>query len=298
MSTISIALTTYNGEKYLREQLDSLLTQTIPFDELIICDDNSCDGTRDILNEYAIKEKRIKLFLNKKNIGFKANFENVLKLCKGDYIALCDQDDIWLPYHLEVLTGSIKGKLLICGNANLIDGQSNLLRGNLSDIKNFHKAENDNKSIFKFIVYYQNPFQGASMLMHRNFLNYALPIPQSVKYHDVWFAHLACLLDSFIYTYEPVTLYRMHGANTSGDHRHTAQFRTVLGHLIKDGSSSNRKEVVYALSKLKVKYKSDFKYLLDEAISYYNNRLNFFSRIKSLVFELKNFKSIYGHDKK
>ena len=93
---ISIAMTSYNGEKYIREQLDSILTQTYGNFELIICDDRSKDSTVEIIKDYCIKDSRIKLYVNEKNLGFKKNFEKAISLCKGEYIALSDQDDIYV----------------------------------------------------------------------------------------------------------------------------------------------------------------------------------------------------------
>lgn len=104
---ISIAMATYNGEKYLREQLDSILVQTISDFELIICDDCSNDSTRKILSEYAKKDSRIKVIFNEQNLGFVKNFEKTISFCNGEYIAFSDQDDIWLPNHLEVLLSEI-----------------------------------------------------------------------------------------------------------------------------------------------------------------------------------------------
>ena len=103
MPQISIAMTTYNGEKYLAEQLDSILSQTHTDWELIICDDCSTDSTWQILQEYAQKDSRIKIYKNEQNLGFKKNFEKAIGLCTGDYIALSDQDDVWFPEHLSLL---------------------------------------------------------------------------------------------------------------------------------------------------------------------------------------------------
>ena len=92
---VSIAMATYNGEKYLKEQLDSIYAQTYKDIEVIVCDDCSSDKTVEILDEY--KEKYgLKYYINEKNLGFKKNFEKAISLCSGDFIALADQDDIWI----------------------------------------------------------------------------------------------------------------------------------------------------------------------------------------------------------
>ena len=122
---ISIAMATYNGDKYIKEQIDSILNQTIQDFEIVICDDCSTDGTVRILHEYAKNDKRFHIYQNEDNLGFKKNFEKAITLCQGEYIALSDQDDIWMPNHLELLKNAIKGKVLSCGNADLIDKDGN-----------------------------------------------------------------------------------------------------------------------------------------------------------------------------
>ena len=104
---ISIAMATYNGEKFIEEQLDSILAQTIKDFEIVICDDCSNDRTFFILEQYAKKYPLIKLHKNTKNLGFRENFLQAINLCTGDFIALCDQDDIWNEKHLEILLNNI-----------------------------------------------------------------------------------------------------------------------------------------------------------------------------------------------
>jgi glycosyltransferase involved in cell wall biosynthesis len=91
---ISLAMPTYNGERFLREQLDSIYNQTIVPDEVIVVDDCSTDGTISILEEYK-KKYGLKYWVNEKNLGYNKNFEKAISLCTGDYIALSDQDDVW-----------------------------------------------------------------------------------------------------------------------------------------------------------------------------------------------------------
>ena len=133
---ISIAMATYNGEKYLREQLDSILSQTITDWELIVCDDCSKDTTVGILKSYQRKDGRVKIFVNEKNLGFKKNFEKAIGLCSGDYIALADQDDIWHDNHLEVLLGLIGEVSLSCGNARLMTSDSVVTEKKLNEVDN------------------------------------------------------------------------------------------------------------------------------------------------------------------
>lgn len=291
---ITVVLTTYNGLKYIAEQLESLIKQSLPFKELIICDDNSSDDTKNILAKYSAKDSRINVFYNSHNIGFKANFEKALKLSTGDYIALCDQDDIWYTDHLEILYKNIGDRMLVCGDAELIDGQGKKLNQRLSNVKNFKKESKNCQSIFRFIMYYQNPFQGASMMLRREFLNVALPIPQLVKYHDVWFGHLACLMNSFKYVYEPITFYRMHGNNASGSHTKRNALITLFGHLLKKNIKNNRSEIVESLIARQMNSEESIWQLLVEAKGYYLCDRTIANRISNFFFELKNYNSIYG----
>lgn len=95
MKTVSIVMCTYNGEQFLREQLDSILAQTYPIHELIIQDDCSTDHTADIVREYARQYPFIRFHANISNLGFNRNFQDALSKAEGDYIAIADQDDIW-----------------------------------------------------------------------------------------------------------------------------------------------------------------------------------------------------------
>lgn len=116
--TISVVMCTYNGEGFIREQLDSILQQTIPVDEIIIQDDCSTDCTYDILLEYTQKYPFIKIYQNNPNIGINANFFNAISKAKGDFIAISDQDDIWCKNKLELQIKSI-GDNLLCGGRSV-----------------------------------------------------------------------------------------------------------------------------------------------------------------------------------
>ena len=98
---IDVLLATYNGEKYLKEQIDSILNQTYKNIRLIISDDCSKDKTREILKQYEEKESRIKVFYQEKNLGYIKNFEFLLKQVENEYYMLSDQDDVWLPEKIE-----------------------------------------------------------------------------------------------------------------------------------------------------------------------------------------------------
>lgn len=103
-------MATYNGEKYLREQIDSIFNQTVQDFELIVCDDCSTDTTWNILLDYQVQDKRIKCYRDEENLGFKKNFEKAIGLCTGEYIALSDQDDVWIGANVTICSGITIGQ--------------------------------------------------------------------------------------------------------------------------------------------------------------------------------------------
>ena len=228
---ISIAMATYNGEKFICEQLDSIMAQTITDWELIVCDDVSTDSTIAILEEYAKKDVRIKIYHNMVNLGFKRNFEKAIDLCQGDYIALCDQDDIWYPNHLEVLYNQIGNHSLSIGNSDIVNINNTYLNKRMSDTDGIHFIPEDTKLLLFREFFYANPFQGASMLLRADFAKKCIPIPNEVRYHDAWISTCACFADGLIYTYTPITRYRQHDRNvTINNHREhgTTKWKKVV----------------------------------------------------------------------
>lgn len=215
---VSIAMCTYNGAKYIREQLDSILRQTEKDWELVVCDDCSKDDTLKILHEYADRYARIRVYQNATNLGFFKNFEKALGLCHGDYIAPCDQDDIWTANHLEKLLTILGDKTLACGNSELVDANGKSLGLTLSEQEHLYRVPNDPLDLALSIFLCRNPFQGANMLFRRELLVKVLPFPQEIGYHDVWLSCLSCFDKGMSYTFEIINHYRIHGNNASGGH--------------------------------------------------------------------------------
>ncbi|MGA9069058.1 MAG: glycosyltransferase, partial [Terracidiphilus sp.] len=122
---ISVALCTYNGERYLREQLNSIASQTrVPY-EVVICDDNSTDATLDIVESFVQSVSfRVRVEHNSFRLGSTHNFEKAIQSCTGDLIALCDQDDVWRPDKLSVQAARLESDSSIGGlfsDASLVD---------------------------------------------------------------------------------------------------------------------------------------------------------------------------------
>ena len=114
---ISVAMATYNGEKYIVDQLESIRTQTHAVDEVIICDDCSTDETVEVVKRFILEHKledRWQIEVNQHNLGYASNFISALQKTTGDYIFFCDQDDIWVPDRVEVMTGLMEENTEIC----------------------------------------------------------------------------------------------------------------------------------------------------------------------------------------
>ena len=195
---ISVALCTYNGEKYIKEQLESIIGQFYKNLEIVIVDDGSTDQTFAIVTGYAQKDSRIKCYKNEQNLGFNKNFEKALTLTTGDYIAISDQDDIWLPNKLQLLLDHIQDNWLIFSNSSYIgqDKQRKLLR-------DFKLPAN-----YKGIIL-RNFVTGHTALLQREFLDFALPFPNK-GYYDWWLGFVAAYHHKITFYDEVLTYYRIH----------------------------------------------------------------------------------------
>ena len=216
---ISVALCTFNGEEYLENQLTSILNQTCPVDEIIICDDNSTDNTISIVNSY-IEEgiENIILIQNKENIGTIKNFEKAIDKCTGDIIFLSDQDDIWHLNKVEVMISFFLKKsnaLLLFTDGNLIDSDNNLLESTLWDEWNFSKEMqkrwNNNQWAFNDLFINNNKVTGATIAFRAELKKLVLPIEVPVGYwHDAWVALHAAANDGLFYLNTALIDYRLH----------------------------------------------------------------------------------------
>jgi glycosyltransferase involved in cell wall biosynthesis len=208
---VSVALATYNGEKYLHAQLDSILAQTYPPGEIVVVDDCSIDNTMTILEEYCCRfPKLITVERNNENIGYVKNFQKSLLLCRGDFIALCDQDDIWDPQKIATLVDRIGNADLIHSDARLIDSANSLITASFSQYS--AKRSKDNRFL-KLCL--NNTVTGCTMLFRRSLLERAVPFPPCIP-HDHWLALLAADGKGIAYYPSPLVSYRQHERNVLG----------------------------------------------------------------------------------
>jgi glycosyltransferase involved in cell wall biosynthesis len=205
---ISIALCTYNGEEFIREQMDSLLAQSYENFEIIIVDDCSTDQTLSIVNEYAATGNNIRIFRNEKNLGYNKNFEKAIKLCTGDFIAMCDQDDIWHPDKLKIQCEAIGNSDLIYHDSEFIDSSGNKINFKMSDKFNFYKGSSPLPFLF------MNCVSGHSILMKRTLLKDIFPFPEGFHY-DQWIAFVAADKGSIDFVDRCLIQYRQHEKNST-----------------------------------------------------------------------------------
>lgn len=205
---VSVVMATYNGEKYIREQLESILENLNEEDEIIISDDGSKDSTRSIIKEYMTKDKRIKLLDGPKN-GIKQNFANGIKNATGKYIFLADQDDIWKQNKVESMLNVFeKEKVkLVIHDAEIVD----------EDLKateeSFFKYRNSGNGILKNI--WKNTYIGCCIAFDATIKDKILPIPNDIEMHDQWIGIIAEMEGRVYFLKEVLILYRRHGDNNS-----------------------------------------------------------------------------------
>lgn len=211
---IDILMATYNGEKYLAEQLDSIINQTYHNWNLLIRDDNSTDRTLEIIQDYQKKDNRIKLLKdNKGNLGIVKNFEELLKNSESEFIMFSDQDDIWIENKLDMylkMIEKIKNKgFMIHSDAILFDkNKSNILKDTFISKKAINKGLEN--------VFFNYFVQGATILISKEIKNFILPFPKEVYLHDRYIHLISELFFERIFVNEALIYYRQHGDNQIG----------------------------------------------------------------------------------
>lgn len=202
---ISVCLATFNGEKYLQQQIESILIQLGDNDELIISDDGSFDKTLNIVESFL--DKRIHIFHNKMNHGFIGNFENALCVATGDYIFLSDQDDIWSPDKLRISLQALEKADLIVHDAEMIDEMGNSLG------KTYYSMMHSGTGFWS--NWFSTRFLGCCMAFDRRVLNACLPFPKYITGHDYWIGIYALLKFRVHFIPDRLVYYRRHGDNVS-----------------------------------------------------------------------------------
>jgi glycosyltransferase involved in cell wall biosynthesis len=281
---ISVALCTYNGERFLSRQLASMQQQTRLPDELVICDDCSTDSTKEILNEFAASAGfPVKIMSNEVNLGFVANFERAIRLSQGDLIALSDQDDIWDPMRLqrseqEFLTHPEVG--LVFSDADIIDDQDQLTGTRLWQNFGFAGERKQRLLAGDYTVLAKNRFvTGATVMFRSRLRQNCLPIG-SGWLHDEWIAATAAAVADLMPIESPLIRYRQHPAQQVGlspgsslrdrHQRHWSELSRQIGLLeemcnnLSKQPLTRRGEALYACYKAHLRF-ARFRYSLPES---------------------------------
>lgn len=203
---ISVCIPTYNGGKFIRKQLESILKQLSSADEVVISDDSSTDNTLQIIKSF--NDSRIKIFENNIFHSPIYNLENALKQATGDYIFLSDQDDEWLENKVSVCMDNIIGYDLIIHDADIVDEFGN------STADSFYIRNHTKKG--KFYNLLKNGYLGCCMCISRKLLDAVLPFPKDIPMHDIYIGNYAAFNGYKIkFISDKLIHYRRHGANAS-----------------------------------------------------------------------------------
>ena len=222
---ISVACCTYNGAAFLREQLDSLLRQTVRPDEIVIVDDRSNDDSVAIANGFAADagDVRVVVSTNASNLGIVANFERAISLTSGDVIFLCDQDDVWHPSKIETLRDRFVARpdlAFVFGDARLVDAVGRPLPASLFVALEMGRRERtlvrDGRAYEALLG--RNLATGATSALRRSLFERARPFP-SEWIHDEWLAIVAAATGAIDFVDAPLVDYRQHGGNQIGMRR-------------------------------------------------------------------------------
>ena len=202
---VSVALCVYNGERYLREQLESILAQEGVRLEIVCVDDRSTDGSLALLQEYALRDPRFRVFENESNLGHLRSFEKCMALCSAPLIAPSDQDDIWEPSKLRRLCAAMGDADLAYCDSAYIDSEGRSLGRSISDdLDAMHSGRDPLCYVF------QNTVSGHALLVRREVFDACLPFPE-LLYHDWWLAMCAASRNGVVYVDEPLVRFRRHG---------------------------------------------------------------------------------------
>lgn len=202
--SLSVCLASYNGAHYLRPQIDSILEQLGPRDELVVSDDGSTDGTAKILDSYG---DRLRVVGTSRAGGVVRNFERALSAARGDLVALSDQDDVWLAGRVELIRERLRAVTLVMMNGELVDSE---LRPSGQDV---YQSVGVHRGFVRNFV--KSTYVGCCMAFRRELLDVALPFPSRIQWHDWYLALLGELLSTPERHPRKTILFRRHANNAS-----------------------------------------------------------------------------------
>ena len=231
--SFSVALCTYNGARYLEEQLESIAAQTRPADELVVCDDRSTDSSADIVSAFAARAPfTVRLVVNEQRLGSTENFARAAALCTGTFIALSDQDDVWLSHKLASLEKEFKNPAvgLVFSDAEIVDEKLRPAGKRMWHQVEFREREKrlvrKGRAIEVLLPGWS--VMGATMAFRSKFLDLVLPIPTNLPMiHDGWIALVIAAVAPITFIDEPLILYRQHASQQVGAPVNRARDRSI-----------------------------------------------------------------------
>lgn len=199
----------YNGAAYLQPQLQSILAQLRPNDEVVVVDDASQDNSAELLSDFS--DPRVRLFHNECNLGVLASFEKAMGLAQGDILFLSDQDDLWLQGKVDKISEAFSlnpDVTLIASDVQVIDETGCVVADSFFEQRGHFSA-----GVLHNLI--KNKYLGCTLAFRRSMLEYFLPIPRDVPMHDIWFGLINDIYGKTLYIDQPLIAYRRHGSNVS-----------------------------------------------------------------------------------
>jgi glycosyltransferase involved in cell wall biosynthesis len=201
----SVVLASCDGERFIGEQLDSILPQLAAEDEVVVSDDASTDRTLEVVAQR--RDSRIRILAHENRVGYVGNFQRAVESSRGEFVFFSDQDDIWLPGKVSALDEALKSKLCVASDATVVDTSLRILHPSFFELRGARR--------FSHLAIYLKPcIVGATLACHRSYLERSLPFPAGVP-HDFWLALNAAYDGVLGVVPRPLILYRRHAHSLS-----------------------------------------------------------------------------------
>ena len=276
---VDIVLATYNGEKFLSEQIDSIIAQDYKNWRLLISDDGSKDRTVKIAENYCNIDNRIILVNKDRQGGVVKNFSKALEFVTSEYIMFCDQDDYWLPGKITHLKKLLMEKEVVVGKVPLLIFSDLIIVDEALKITNksfFHGSNINPKDNFnpQFLLW-RSAVYGCTVMFNKSLYDVAMPLPSEVTMHDQWFALKASLMGFVMYSNESHVYYRQHGNNVVGA-KNKSLFEKIIGSFktigkIKNAACLTNKMAIFIFGEQEKKIEAKLKFIFVNVIPYFKS---------------------------
>lgn len=289
---ISIAVCTYNGAAYLKEQLQSLINQTYKNIEIIVNDDKSTDLTPSILKEFETQYPNFRYRINELNVGYAKNFETILQYCKGEFIAFCDQDDYWFPNKIDTMLANFSDDdVMVYHDSEFIDESGLTLNKKLSQTSGYINTKHHHE------VVYNNCVAGHALMFRRMLISEIVPFPENIP-HDHWVTYIALITGKVSYLREVLVQYRQHALSITDilDKRKFSSKREEFNRKLSNRTKINEVRIAYikSLSSYEKNTSSDIK-LYEQLINSLTKRDEKYFSIALFRLLFINRKTLFGY---